>query len=412
MKPLHTVLVTQWFPPEPAHTPHWIARALRKQGLHTEVLTGIPNYPTGKVAEGYRAFDRRTEVVDGFSVHRTPLFPNHGSGAIGRILNYLSWALSAALVGVWKLRRADVLLVYSSPATAALPAMVAKRMFGVPYVLLVQDVWPDSVFSSGFMTGRSARAIERILHAFVDRTYRSADHVGVISPGMVDLLVSRGVPRDKVSIVYNWVDETEPVLRPRPRSELGVEDEDFVVMYAGNHGAAQALDTVVEAVGLFGEEAKVRLILVGDGVEKSRLRELADRVAKGRVTFLDPQPRAEMGALMAASDVQLVSLAARSLFEVTMPSKLQSVMAAGHPVLAVAAGDVRRVVETSNCGEAAVPGDVADVARAISTLLAAGSDALAQMGLRGQTYYITEMGESVGSNRLAAVLSAAARRRK
>ena len=207
---LSTAYITQWFPPEPVMVPPAIAHALTRRGHRVEVLTGVPNYPSGHVHEGFRAWQPRTDDVDGPNVRRTPLIPGHGSSTVRRMANYVSWAFSATLLGLRTLRRADVALVYSSPASAALPAMIWRRIVRTPYVLLIQDIWPDSVFATGFLTrGWSRRVARAALSRFCSWSYRSAAHIAVISPGAIDLLASRGVPREKLSLVYNWTDEPD-----------------------------------------------------------------------------------------------------------------------------------------------------------------------------------------------------------
>jgi colanic acid biosynthesis glycosyl transferase WcaI len=206
---IRLVFATQWYPPEPADVPESIAHAMREQGMSVEVLTGIPNYPSGDVKQGYSAARATTQVLDGMPVHRVPLYPSHDSSAGRRMLNYMSWALASAVLGQRSLRRADVALVYSSPATAALPTMVARLLWRTPYVLLIQDVWPDSIFASGFLAGARTRWIHQLVDVFVQNSYAHAAHIVVISPGMTDLLIDRGVPQDKISVVYNWLPDSE-----------------------------------------------------------------------------------------------------------------------------------------------------------------------------------------------------------
>lgn len=405
-------LVSQWFLPEPAGQALRAARLLEASGYDTEVVTGIPNYPSGVVPEGYRATQVRSERVAGFTVHRTPLYPSHDGRALRRILNYVSWALSSTVFAAWRLRRAAVVLVYSSPATAALPAIVARRLFRTPYVLLIQDVWPDSVFSSGFLNGRGARVVRRLIEIFVNWAYREASQILVISPGMVELLASRGVARDKLSLLYNAVDTAQMTGAPSDisRPSLGISDDAFVLMYAGNHGAAQSLDVLVDAVGRHeNSDKEVHLVMVGDGLVKNRLEGQAAAVAPGRVHLLGSQPREAMASLMEFADVQVVSLANEPLFEVTMPSKVQGMMAMGQPVLAVAAGDVSDVVTRAECGLAARPGDVDDVADAIHRLMRLSAEELTKLGAAGRNYYEANMTDAVGVRSISSALRKAQR---
>lgn len=406
--------VSQWYPPEPAAIPEGIACAMQDEGLSVEVLTGVPNYPTGVVAAGYSARRRSRETIKGMRVQRTPLYPSHDSNPLRRMANYASWAVSSTVFGQRVLRRADVTLVYSSPATAALPAMVAKSLWGTPYVLLVQDVWPDSIFSTGMMpAGFKSRLLWRVANLFVNRAYSKAAHVAVISPGMVDLLVERGLPREKLSLVHNWLPEDDvngveaSVDGPSLHELAGIPTDARVFLYAGNHGKAQALETVVDA--FCGDvPEKAHLVLMGDGLTKPDL--VARAAGVSRVHFLPPVGRAEAARLARTSDVQVVSLAADPLFEVTMPSKLQSALASGHPVLAVAEGDVADVITRASAGAAASPGDPDAVREAVRRLACLDGEELDAMGVRGAAVYENQMSRAVGAARLAAVLTRAARR--
>ncbi|MGN9777403.1 glycosyltransferase family 4 protein [Micromonospora sp. H33] len=407
--------VTQWFDPEPTTTPGWVARSLRRQDLQLEVLTGIPNYPTGKVHKGYSPVRRSTEIMDGIRVRRTPLYPSHDHSALGRIANFSSFAASSSILGSSLLRSADVVCVYSTPATTAAAGMLARLRWGVPYVLMVMDLWPDSVFATGFLSGGLTRRLaEPALNWFTDQTYRWADHVTATSPGMREALVARGVPADKVSVIYNWANEkimqpAEP--DPSLRARLGLTDE-FVLMYAGNHGAAQDLSTAVLAMGELRDLPDVHLVFVGDGIEKPGLRTLARDLGLTSVHFLDPVEPERMPAVMAAGDLQLVSLADRDLFRVTLPSKVQSILACAQPVLTCAPGDAARVVHEAGAGFSSPPADPQLLARAIRRAAALPREQLRQMGLAGREYYLSHLSEDINAGALADLLRRAADRRR
>ena len=411
---LSVAFVCQWYAPEPVTQPGWIVDALRDQGADVEVLTGIPNYPTGTVQPGYRAWRPRRDRVDGVTVHRYPLYPSHDSRASRRMANYVSWALTGGVLAQRTLRTVDVALVYSSPATAATAALVAQRLRGVPYVLLVQDVWPDSVFASGYLAGLGTRVAHRLLDRMVNTFYARASKILVISPGMIDLLASRGVPRDKLALVYNWVPEDSAPSSVAPtslREELVLAPSDFVLLYAGNHGAAQALTGVVEGMALLPPTSRAHLVLVGDGVEKARLRDLATRVAPDRVHFLEPMARERLVPLMGEADAHLVTLADDPLFTVTMPSKVQSILSSGAPALVCAAGDAARVVTQSGAGTTCRPGDPAAFAAAVADLEGRTPEELRAMGERGRHYYLTHMAPDVGAELLMTHLREAASRK-
>lgn len=408
-------MITQWYPPESAVMPSWIAEQLAHTGWRVRVLTGIPNYPTGQVAPGYRAWRPGREHINSIPVYRAPLYPSHDRSIIGRIINYVSWAASAGLIGLRALARADVNLVYSSPATAAWPAMVRKVVFGTPFVLQIQDLWPDSITESGFVDkGAVGRLIERAMHVFCNLAYAMSAHVVVISPGMAELLAGRGVPREKITLVYNWIDEelftpASAAQRAAGRAELGLADDEFTLMYAGNLGAAQGLDAFVRAVSGLPAEVRCRLVLVGDGVERERLVELAAADASGRVTVLPPRPIDAMPQTLAAADMQIVSLVDRPLFRVTMPSKVQTILACGLPVLVSVAGDAAEVVTEAKAGISVAPGDAEALQQAIMAASSLDADELNQMGRNGLACYRTTMSAGIGRQRLDHVLGNAAK---
>jgi glycosyltransferase involved in cell wall biosynthesis len=412
---LNVAFVTQWFPPEPVVTPAWIAEALRRQGLCLSVLTGIPNFPTGKVHHGYTPWRTTRETRNGFPTQRTPLYPSHDRSTIGRIANYSSFALSSSVLGIRQIRSADVALVYSSPATAATAAMVANVGSGTPYVLLILDLWPDSIFASGFLaTGKRHRATERAITRFNRYAYGRAAHVLVTSPGMRELLMDRGLPSDKVSVVFNWVDEK--VMRrlerdPEIRRNLGFTDE-FVLMYAGNHGAAQALDVAIRAMAELRDVPDVHLLLVGDGIDKSALRSMAEGLKLKSVHFHDPVTSGSMPAMMAAADMQLVSLADRPLFQITLPSKVQSIFACGQPILACAPGDTARIVQTAGAGLTSPPGDHRALAQTIRLAHSLTRMELDQMGKAAKEFYGDTLSEAINARALAGHLRAAAKTRR
>lgn len=400
--------VTQWFPPEPASIALGMARELENQGWEVSVLTGMPNYPTGKLHAGYRSPRPQTEAVSGMRVHRTPLYPYHGASSVKRILNYASWALSSTLFGSRAFAGADVSLVYSSPATSAIAAVVRRRVAGVPYVLVIQDLWPDSIFASGFLTrGLLSRLAHHLTDRFVNWTYAHASHVVVISPGMARVLEDRGVDTERISLVYNWRDES--VFRPQTPStklkdRLGLATDDFVILYGGNHGAAQGLSALIEAVGLLPSDRNSHAVLIGDGIEKNSLQDLARRVAPDRVHFLDPLPAAEMPVLMASADIQFISLADRPLFRHTMPSKVQAALATGVPSLVAVRGDAADVVTAAGAGIAATPEDASSIANAIMCAQDMGSDALREMGAAARRLYEREMSADSGASKLSRIL--------
>jgi glycosyltransferase involved in cell wall biosynthesis len=398
-------VISQWYDPEPG-VAGVICRSLAARGFETHVLTGFPNYPGGQIYPGYRIKPYQYENLADVHVHRIPMIPSHDRSARRRAATFLSYAASAA-TRLKILRSVDAWLVYSSPATAALPAMITRALFGRPYVLLIQDLWPQSVVDSGFVPpGRALRVIERGIHVFCDASYRQACAIAVTAPGMADILRDRGVPADKITFIPNWVDETH--YRPVPRDDtlarqLGLDG--FMIMYAGNLGGFQGLETAIEAVKQLRDLPDLRLVFVGSGVAEPSLRAAAEGMHN--VIFLGQQPGERMPQLLALGDVQLISLMDLPLFHSTLPSKLQSTLASGRPIIGCVPGDAARIIEESGAGLTVPPGDARSLADAIRRLHALGPEACDALGRAGRQFYLERMSSQVGGAALASLLESA-----
>lgn len=389
--------VTQWYDPEvgSAAIPGAIVRALRARGHDVEVVTGFPNYPTGELYDGYRVRPYKRETLRGVKVHRVPLYASHDDSAVRRILNFVSFMLSASTIGAVIGRRAQAALIYSTPGTVGAAGWVLQRVFRTPFVLYIQDVWPDTVMATGMLPRRLERPASWLLHRFCNSIYRAASHIAVISPGMKELLVERGVPEEKVSVVFNWIDEEvfHPVVEPPAKPA-----ERFDVMYAGNLGDVQGLDTAVRAVHLAREKADVTLRLVGSGVAEGSLRSLAAELGVSQhVHFEGTRTLAQMSETLASADVQLVCLKDDPLFHLTMPSKIQAILACGQPLVTSAPGDAARLTEESGAGWSARAGDVEELAALFVRASQVGRDELARLGGAGRAFYENRLSADVGS---------------
>lgn len=397
--------VTQWYDPEvgSAAIPGAIVRALQARGHDVEVVTGFPNYPHGKLYEGYRVRPYSKEVIRGVTVHRVPLYPSHDGSAFRRILNFLTFMMSASTLGAGLARRSQVSLVYSTPGTVGLVGIVLRRLLRRPFVLYIQDVWPDTLTATGMLPVRFVKPAEWLLHKFCNQVYRSAGHIAVISPGMKTLLVDRGVDPGKIDVVYNWVDEDLFHVSAAKRNSAA-----FEVMYAGNIGDVQGLDVAVRAIARMEPDSRIVLRLVGTGVAVERLRKLAYDLGVGdRVFFEGPRRIEEMSEVMATADVQLVCLKDDPLFHLTMPSKIQAILATGCPVITCAPGDAAELTALSGAGWAVPAGDDAALAWTLTEAQGTTNSDLEAKGVAGRRYYEKHLSSSVGAQRLESALASA-----
>ncbi|HYJ81160.1 MAG TPA: glycosyltransferase family 4 protein [Longimicrobiaceae bacterium] len=395
---MRILLVTQWFDPEPIFKGLLFARELQRRGHQVEVLTGFPNYPGGRLYPGHRIRPWKRETMDGVRVTRLALFPSHDRSAVRRSLTYASFAASAAVLGGVLAGRADVVYVYHPPLTTAAAGLILGLLRRAPVVLDVQDLWPETVQASGMVRpGRLMRALGAASRAI----YRSAARVVVLSPGFARRLAERGVAADRIDVIYNWCDEASMASGVAVEGEAGGR---FRVVYAGNMGPAQGLDTVLEAARICRSAAPhVEFHFVGSGIDADRLRRRTAELELRNVHFLGRRAPSEMGEILAAAGALLVHLAPDPLFEITIPSKTQAYLAAGRPILMAVAGDAAALVEAAGGGITCPPGDAPALAAAVQRLAAMPAAERAAMGAAGRAYYREHLSLSAGVDRFEEV---------
>jgi glycosyltransferase involved in cell wall biosynthesis len=389
---MRILFLTQWFDPEPTFKGLQFALALQARGHSVQVLTGFPNYPGGKIYPGYRIRLWQREVMHGIPVLRVFLYPSHSRSAIGRALNYLSFALSASILGTLLVKPADVAYVYHPPATVGLPALAFKYLRRIPFVYDVQDLWPDTLTATGMVNGSLAL---RLLGRWCQLVYRAAGRIAVLSPGFRQRLSERRVPSSKVRVIYNWIHAISPAA-PDAALKDSLADK-FVVLFAGNLGAAQGLDTVLDAAKLIhNRHPEVCFAFAGSGVEERRLRQRAVAEGLANVVFLGRRPPEAMGGVYAWASALLVHLRADPLFAITIPSKTQAYLAIGKPILTGLRGDAADLVRAAGAGIVFAPGETAALAQAVDELLAMPDSARQRMGGAGRAYYEAHLSLAAG----------------
>jgi len=388
---VNILLLTQWFDPEPCLKGLAFARALQRQGHEVSVLTGFPNYPSGKIYPGYRQRWRTQELIEGISVTRVPLYPSHDRSAARRMLNYVSFALSS-LVGIVLLPRPDVVYVYAPPPSAALGAVALKLLRKVPFLIDVQDLWPDALGATGMVRSNALLAVIRWWVALV---HRHAARIIVLSNGFRRTLIERGEAPDRVIVIRNWTHEDSPAAGA-PAATAPADR--FDIVFAGNMGPAQDLGVVLDAAALLKEEApQVRFILVGDGVEAAELADAARARALDNVTFPGRLPTDAMPGVFAAADALLVHLRNEPVFAITIPSKTQAYLQAGKPILMGVPGDAAELVTEAGAGLAFEPGNPAALAAAVRRLMAMPAEERLAMGRAGARFYRDHLSLEVGT---------------
>jgi colanic acid biosynthesis glycosyl transferase WcaI len=391
---MRILYLTQWFEPEPAFKGSAFAKALREAGHEVEVVTGFPNYPGGKVYAGYRLRPFYREVVDGILVRRLLLWPSHDRSVLGRAANYLSFFLTALVFCLLNMRRFDLVYVYHPPITPAFAAALAGMVWKVPFVVDIQDLWPDSVAASGMGNVTMLRAIDRICGL----VYRHAAHIVCQSEGMSQRLIERRVAPEKITRVYNWSNyrRAESECAPIPPHIALALSGRLNVVYGGNIGQAQALETLIEAAVIANRVVPaIRLHIVGNGIERSAILAAAAG-ASDIVRVHEAVPRDTMDRIFEESDILALHLKNDPLFEITVPSKLQHYLSVGKPVIAGIGGEAARLLMESGAARVAPPDDATALSRCLVEVAQLTPAERLAMGARGSRFYAKRLGFEAG----------------
>ena len=406
---MRVLMLSQWYDPQPASMMTSLAWALRDQGHEVHVLTGLPYTQAGSYADGYRLRWRYREEVDGIKVTRVPLYPSHDRSGVRRTLTYTSFAVAATLIGVPSVPRPDVVYVYHPPATNGLPSLMLRLFRGAPFVYHIQDLWPDTLRATGMVKNP---LVLSLVGAWCHQVYRAAKQLIVISPGFKKRLIERGVPENKIAIVYNWSRDLGLAHREPDESvlqSLQALHRNFIIMFAGNMGMAQGLEAVIDAARLLlYEQPEIRFVFIGPGVKVDELKRYALERGAYNVVFLPPQSPLQMPRVFSFADVLLVHLRDDPLFEITIPSKTQDYLRAGKPILMAVRGDAADLVRQSKAGlicEPENPRSLADAARALFNMSEAERR---DMGERGRQFYQSELSMESGIRRMIGLLEQAA----
>ena len=369
---MHILFLSDNFPPEvnaPASRTYEHCREWVSLGHKVTVITGAPNFPTGKVFDGYRNRVWSREVIDGIDVVRVWTYITANQGFLKRSLDYVSFMLTAAPASL-AIGRVDIIVATSpqlfTPCAAYLASLVKRR----PYVFELRDLWPESIKAVGAM--KNSRVLDMLegLELFL---YRRAAHIVCVTHSFEENLVGRGISRDKISVTMNGADLSR--FKPQPRDEtlarsLGLDGK-LVVGYVGTHGMAHGLSTILAAAAEIKTDPAlrdVRFLFLGDGAEKSALQTEARARGLDNVVFVDSVPRSEVPGYWSLIDLAVIHLRKTPLFETVIPSKLFECMAMGIPVLHGVAGESARIVERDGVGVVFEPEDAVALAGLIGDL--------------------------------------------
>ncbi|HMR68086.1 MAG TPA: glycosyltransferase family 4 protein [Anaerolineae bacterium] len=365
------LLLSLYFTPDPAANSvimTELAEELTQLGHQVTVIAAFPHYDTNQIWPTYRGQLVQKDEHQGIRVYRTYLYvPANKTNLLGRVLNYLSFNALSTLIGALA-GQVDVILAPSPPLTIGLSAYLLSRLRRAPYIYNVQDIYPDVAIRLGVLTNPKVIRFFQALERFV---YRHATAVSVLSEGFRQNLLGKGVPAEKVAIIPNFIDTT--FMQPGPKDNAfarqhGLQDK-VVVMYAGNVGLSQGLETLLQAAHHLQTLPDLRFLIVGNGAAKADLQAQAARLGLSNVIFLPFQPREQLPAMYATADISLVVLK-QGIGAESVPSKAYTILASGRPLIAAidAGSETQRLIEAAGCGLWTPPEQIGALAEAICSL--------------------------------------------
>lgn len=353
------LIVSQYFWPEEFRI-NDLAINLIERGHEVTVLTGNPNYPKGKFVKGY-GFKWSTEVYKGIEICRVPIIPR-GSNSLMLVLNYLSFIITGSLFSFFNKKKYDkVFAVNFSPITAVIPAIVYCKKHKQDLSIWVQDLWPESVIAASNI---KSNRVQKVLTKLVKYIYKKSDKIFISNSGFKKSLLTKGVDPNKIYYMPNWAEdifEAEKNLKiDRKRYSI---PEGFVIMFAGNLGEAQDLETVLKAAKLTKGNNNIKWVFVGDGRKGNWLRDnIKNENLSNTVKVLGRFSTEQMPLFFKQADAMLVSLKDEFIFSLTVPSKVQCYMASKKPILSMLNGAGNDVINESKSGFIANAGDYHELA--------------------------------------------------
>ena len=406
------LIVSQYFWPEVFRI-NDLGKGLVNRGHDVTVLTGMPNYPQGRIYSGYSFLRPTTENYKGVKVTRTPLIPRGKNSRVKLSVNYVSFLLFASVIGPFKLRHDyDVVFVYApSPITVALPGILMARLCRCPLLLWVQDLWPESLTAVGAV---KSRLILTLVGRLVRWIYLHCSLILVQSEGFIENICNYGIDRKDV---YYLPNPAENFYRP-VQLDLGAKERNevpdgFCVMFAGNIGISQSLDTTLDAAELTKSYRDIHWVIIGDGVDRGRInREIMRRGLASNVHMLGWKAVEAMPRYFSLADVLLVTLRSSPIFSLTVPAKMQSYMACGKPIVSCLDGEGARLIRRSRSGIAVPAENSQSLAEAVLFLHSKTPEYRSEIGKNGISYFEKHFSMDLVLNKLEQIIGVATKESK
>jgi len=401
---MNILIITPYFWPENFYI-NYVAKKLSESKNGVTVLTGKPNYPLGKIFKGYSNFSITKEKIGKIVIYRTPIFPRGQNSKIKLCLNYISFVLSTSFIAPWMFRKKsfDVLFVYGvSPILSALPAILLAFIKKKKLCLWVQDLWPESLISTGYLKNKFILFVLRLIIVFI---YKKSDLILVQSRSFISN-IKKLSPRSNIVYFPNSIDRiflNKKIIFKEPPFKFNRNH--FNIVFAGNIGKAQSMKTLIKAAKILQKSKNIKLFIVGNGSDKDFLLELISKYKLNNVAYMGSYSLEEMPSIFNNASALLISLTDHDIFKLTVPNKLQAYLASSKPIIGSISGEAARIINESKSGIAVKPCDANLLANAMLRLSKLKKSDLYSMGNNGKTYFQNNFDSSKLNKKLINILN-------
>jgi glycosyltransferase involved in cell wall biosynthesis len=400
---MRILILTQYFWPENFRI-NDLSIALKERGHEVAVLTGKPNYPKGNFSKGYTFLNKGIEYWNGIKIYRSPVIPRGKGKGIQLLLNYISFAIFASIKLLFVRNRFDKIFVYEpSPITIGIPAIIAKYKFNAPIYFWVQDLWPESITAAGGVRNKSVLAILEWLTKFI---YKHSKKVLVQSKAFIPYIIDQNIEEKKLVYYPNSTESYYKELNPDVEL-INTLPKGKKIMFAGNIGESQSFETLLNAALILKNEGvKAKWLILGEGRMKEYVNQRIEELnLQDTFYLLGAYPSTQMPRYFSCADALLVSLKKDPIFAYTIPSKIQSYLACGKPILTSLNGEGSRIIEEAQAGFTSPSEDPIALAAIIKKFFSLSDDEQKALGKNAKRYFDFEFERELLVDKLESILS-------
>lgn len=396
---MRLLFISQLFDPEYSIKGIQFLDELSERGIDVDVITTFPNYPRGKVFEGYKIRPWAIEYHNNIRIIRVWSYISHSKSKVARALSYLSFFFTSIIASLL-VRKPSIIYAYHPQVMTGVLGIFSSFFRRVPFITDVQDLWPDALHAAGL---NEKGLLSKVISRLTSLIYSRADKIIVLSEGFKKQIQRYGISASKIVVIYNW----NAIEKKKDQSQCcgvaqDLSDRDVVFSYIGNIGTAQNIKVLIDAFANC-SDLPMQFRIVGSGVEEVKLRAYVNDIDCQNVSFTGYISSDLIDIEYKNSDVVVAHLKKDDLFSITIPSKTQSYLYAGKPILMAVNGEAGEIVEKAGAGLRAESDDIVSIESAIRTMYSRQDD-WAQMGQNGIRYYLENMSRRSGVDQIYKVL--------